>query len=102
MATRKQTTKPGHVRYRWQSAESPDDLGPADRIAHDILAGRRDLLPSVERIMTAGLDDDGTLCAIGLFRDSLTTPGDVNRDPRVAIARCATGQGGASNIPSTH
>jgi hypothetical protein len=100
MATRKQATKPGHVRYRWQSAESPDDLGPADRIAHDILAGRRDLLPSVERIMTAGLGDDGTLRAIGLFRDSLTTPGDVNRDPRVAIARCATGQGGASDIPS--
>jgi fatty-acid desaturase len=102
MATRKQTTKPGQTRYRWQSAESPDDLGPADRIAHDILAGRRDLFPSVERIMTAGLGDDGTLRAIGLFRDSLTTPGDVNRDPRVAIATCATGADGASVTSRSH
>jgi hypothetical protein len=100
MATRKPTTKPGHIKYRWQSTESLDDLGPADRIAHDILAGRRDLFPSVERIMTAGLDDDGTLRAIGLFRDSLTTPGDVHRDPRVAIAQCTPVPGRTSVLPS--
>jgi hypothetical protein len=101
MATRKQVTKPGHIKYRWQSTESPDDLGPADRIAHDIVAGRRDLFPSVERIMTAGLGDDNTLRAIGLFRDSLTTPGDVHRDPRVAIARCTPVPDHTSVIPSS-
>jgi hypothetical protein len=88
MATKKQTAKPAKVTSPWLSSASPDDLGPADRIAHDILAGRRDLLPSVQRIMTAGLGADATLQAIGLFRDSLGNPGDVHRDPRVAIARC--------------
>ena len=39
--------------------------------------------------MTAGLGTEGTLKAIGLFRDSLTNPGDVHRDPRVAIAEVA-------------
>ena len=43
---------------------SPDDLEPANRIAFDIVHVRRDLLPSVERIMNAGLDDDATLQAI--------------------------------------
>jgi hypothetical protein len=88
MATKKQTAKPARVTSPWLSSASPDELGPADRIAHDILAGRRDLLPSVQRIMTAGLGAEATLQAIGLFRDSLGNPGDVHRDPRVAIARC--------------
>ena len=84
MATKKQAAKLSTV--RWGTSASPDDLGPADRIAHDILVVRRDLLPSVERIMTAGLGADGTLRAISLFRDAITSPGDVHRDPRVAIA----------------
>jgi hypothetical protein len=65
-------------------------------IAHEILAERRDLLPSVERIMMAGLGSDGTLKAINLFRDSLGHPGDVHRDPKVAIAAAGppvTGEG---------
>ncbi len=65
---------------------SPDDLGPANRIAYDIVHERRDVLPSVERIMNAGLDEDATLQAMTLFRDALATIGDPNRDPRVAIA----------------
>ena len=65
---------------------SPDDLGPANRIAYDIVHDRRDVLPSVERIMNAGLDEDATLQAMTLFRDALATIGDPNRDPRVAIA----------------
>ena len=68
---------------------SPDDLEPANRIAFDIVHERRDLLPSVERIMNAGLDDDATLQAISWFRDSLETTGDPHRDPRVAIADAA-------------
>ena len=67
------------------NAASPDDLGPTDRIAFDIIADRPDLLPSVDRIMTAGLDDDAAHRAISLFRDSLESGSDPNRDPRVAI-----------------
>jgi hypothetical protein len=89
MATRKQAAKPLNGISRWQSSGSPDDVGPAERIAHEILSGRRDLLPSVDRIMTAGLGTAGTLHAITLFRDALDKPGDVHRDPRVAIAEGA-------------
>ena len=65
---------------------TPDDLDPANRIAYDIVGERRDLLPSVERIMNADLDEDGKLGALTLFQDSLSATGDPNRDPRVAIA----------------
>jgi hypothetical protein len=69
----------------YRTPSSPDDLNPTDRIAFDIFTGRPDLLPSIERIMTAGLDDDATYRAISLFRDSLESGSDPNRDPRVAI-----------------
>ena len=70
----------------YAGSASPDDLGPADRIAFDIIAGRRDLLPSVERIMSADLDDEARLRAITLFGDSLGRTGDPHRDPCVSIA----------------
>lgn len=70
----------------YRSSTSPDDLTPANRIAFDIVAERRDLLPSVERIMNAGLEDDDTVQAITKFRDALSAEGDPNRDPRVAIS----------------
>ena len=69
----------------YRTTSSPDDLGPTDRIAFDIIADRPDLLPSVERIMTAELDTDARYRAINLFRDSLESGSDPNRDPRVAI-----------------
>ena len=100
MATRKQTAKPRNGIARWQPSGSPADLGPAERIAHEILAGRRDLLPSVERIMTAGLGPEGTLTAISLFRDALGRHGDVHRDPRVAIAAVASDLEANSSEPS--
>jgi hypothetical protein len=84
MVVRKRSTKA--PRNPYLTSESPDDLGPANRIAYDIVAERRDLLPSVERIMNAGLDEDGTVGVLTLFRGSLTAAGDPNRDPRVAIA----------------
>jgi hypothetical protein len=71
---------------RWSSAaEPPEDLGPSERIAHEIVSEFRDLLPSVDRIMNAELSDDDRLHAITLFQNSLGTVGDKNRDPRVAI-----------------
>jgi hypothetical protein len=68
------------------TTDSPDDLSPPNRIAYEIFATRRDLQPSVERIMNAGLDEDATTKALSLFRDSLGTPGDPHRDPAAAIA----------------
>lgn len=60
-------------------------LGPDGSIAHEIVAARGDLRPSVERIVAAGLSAGETEHALGLFQRSLTTAGDPNRDPRVAI-----------------
>jgi len=75
------------------TAARVDDLAPADRVAHDIVARRRDLIPSVGRIMNAGLGAS-TLTAITLFRDSLTDLSDPNRDPAVAIANCTRATSG--------
>ena len=87
--TRKPATK--KVAPNWKTPGSPHELEPLDQLAHSIVTDRPDLMPSVERIMVAALDGDGRLRALTMFRDSLTTPGDANRDPRVAIARCQTG-----------
>ncbi len=72
----------------------PAESGPVDRLAFEILAGRRDLLPSVQRIIDAGGAggvDGSSERALELFRDSLGVTGDPNRDPRVAIANAAAG-----------
>lgn len=69
------------------TAATPDELEPANRIAYDLIHDRRDLLPSVERIMTADLDEAQRLRAMTLFRDSFAEVGDPHRDPRVAIAK---------------
>lgn len=74
----------------WASPGSPDELNEVEFMAHGILADRSDLLPSVARIMNADLDADARLRALTLFRDALSTPGDVHRDPRVAIERCTS------------
>jgi hypothetical protein len=68
------------------TTDSPEELSPPNRIAYEIFAARRDLQPSVERIMNAGLDEDATTRALSLFRDSLGNPGDPHRDPAAAIA----------------
>ena len=49
---------------------------------------RPDLRPSIARIMSSDLDTEGRLRALGLFKDALASPGDRNRDPRVAIEQC--------------
>ena len=71
------------------TAASPEDLEPPNRIAYEIVSERRDLLPSVERIMNAGLSGPATTDALTMFRTSLQAPGDPNRDPSVAIAHAA-------------
>lgn len=66
-------------------ATLPENHTPSEAVAFDIRMERIDLAPSISRIQNAGLNEPGTMHAISLFRDSLTTPGDPNRDPSVAI-----------------
>lgn len=66
-------------------ATLPENHTPSEAVAFDIRMERIDLAPSVSRIQNAGLNEPGTMHAISLFRESLTTPGDPNRDPSVAI-----------------
>ena len=85
MATKKQPAT------RWHDGTTPvEDLAPTEQIAHEVVVGRRDLAPSVERIMDAELTDDQRILAMTMFRDSLTQDGDPNRDPRVAITTAAS------------
>lgn len=64
----------------------PENHTPSEAVAFDIRMERIDLSPSVHRILSAGMQEPGTFHAITLFRNSLTSPGDPNRDPSVAIA----------------
>lgn len=74
----------------WKSKGSAAELGETEQIAHQIVTDRPDLMPSVALIMDAALDADGRQRALQLFQTALQTPGDKNRDPRVAVAECTT------------
>jgi hypothetical protein len=87
MTPRKPTAAP--VRPYLASTD-PTELSPAYQVAHEIVSTRRDLLPSVDRIMGAGLDELDQTRALTLFRDSLGHPGDPHRDPTVAISAATT------------
>jgi len=76
------------------TSASVEELSPANRIAHDIISERRDVLASVERIMNAGLDPDATVHALNLFRAALDDLDDPHRDPRAAIATAAAASTG--------
>ena len=70
----------------WFDGTKPlEELPECDQLAHQIVAARSDLRPSVERIMDAELGDDKCLVALTSFETSLDEPSDPNRDPRVAI-----------------
>lgn len=84
MATPKSRTAAAKRAAR-QGAVLPDDHTPSEAVAHAIRVQYIDLTPSVNRIMDAGLSEDGTMLAITLFRDSLGVPGDPNRIPAHAI-----------------
>ena len=68
-------------------------LTPEQRVAHELVLRRRDLTPSVQRIMDAPLSADARGVALAAFSRALDTPGDPNRDPRVAIAAASGGPG---------
>ena len=80
-------SKPKVAAENWKSPGSAHELDEVEQLAHAIITDRSDLLPSVDRIMTAPLTPDGRLQALNLFHDALQNPGDPNRDPRVAISR---------------
>lgn len=67
------------------NAVLPEDHTPSEAVAYAIRTEFIDLAPSVNRIMNAGLHEEGTMLAITLFRESLGVPGDENRNPVVAI-----------------
>jgi hypothetical protein len=90
MATRKRASAQPIRPYL--GSPDPEDLSPAYRVANEIVTTRSDLLPSVDRIMGAGLNALNEEQALTLFRDSLGRPGDPHRDPSIAIA-AATGAG---------
>ncbi len=69
----------------WASPGSPHELDELQLTAHGMVAERPDLRPSIARIVSADLDMSGRIRALALFKDSLTSPGDPNRDPRIAI-----------------
>ena len=87
MTTKKPRVAPG-IALDWASPGSPQDLDELHLAAHAMVNARPDLRPSIARIMTSDLDAGGRLRALGLFKDALETPGDRNRDPRVAIHHC--------------
>ena len=80
-STRRAATKRGAK----PQATLPENHTPSEAVAFDIRQDRIDLSPSVNRILGAGLNEPGTFHAIMLFQNSLTSPGDPNRDPSVAI-----------------
>jgi hypothetical protein len=104
-ATKQKFRKGDDLLPAYRRASLPEEAGPIDRLAFEILSARSDLLPSVERIISGSGGDDGTTeRALELFRASLTTVGDPNRDPRVAIVNAsptpgsrARSGGGTSN-----
>lgn len=87
MTAKKPRAVPG-IAADWASPGSPQDLDELHLTAHGMVNDRPDLRPSIERIMTSDLDAPGRLRALGLFKDALVSPGDRNRDPRVAIEQC--------------
>lgn len=63
-----------------------DQMTPSQQVAHTIKTTFSDLAPSVQLIMEADITEDQRFQAITLFRDSLSSPGDPNRNPRHALA----------------
>ncbi|MFK7916533.1 MAG: hypothetical protein AB8G14_00530 [Ilumatobacter sp.] len=73
---------------RWHDGVSEiDELSDIEQVAHSIVTERRDLEPSVARIMdNEELDEDQRAVALNSFHAALSDPEDPNRNPMVAIA----------------
>jgi len=74
---------------RWHDGVGElEELSDIEQVAHAIVTERRDLEPSVARIMDSEtLDDDQRSVALNSFHAALSDPdNDENRNPMVAIA----------------
>lgn len=67
------------------AAVVPENQTASEVVASEIVTRYRDLAPSVNRIMEAGLTEAGQLHAITLFQASLDSPDDPMRNPTNAI-----------------
>ncbi|BAN00395.1 hypothetical protein [Ilumatobacter coccineus] len=84
MATKKQPVS------KWFDGTTPlEELSDTEQLAHQIALERGDLGSSIARIMDAEIGDEAILTALTSFHESLSNPGDENRDPRVAIANAS-------------
>ena len=72
-----------------------EDHTPSEAAAHAVIREFSDLEPSVNRIMSADLNEAGKLHAVGLFRASLGVAGDPNRMPLNAIEAARKAEGSA-------
>lgn len=73
---------------RWHDGVGEiEDLTDIEQVAHAIVTERKDLEPSVARIMDSEtLDEDQRAVALNSFHTSLSDPdNDENRNPMVAI-----------------
>lgn len=72
---------------RWHDGVGEiEDLTDTEQVAHKIVTERKDLEPSVARIMDSeDLDEDQRGVALNSFQAALSDPGDENRNPTVAI-----------------
>jgi len=73
----------------WNATVDVDTLSEQQQLAHQIVVRRRDLTPSVERIMNSEIDEGVRSKALSAFSVAIDTPGDPNRDPRVAITNAS-------------
>lgn len=93
-AAKKQPARKMTTSTPWQQRSVDiESLTPDERLAYELVARRPDLTPSVERIMTAEISSVVRSTALTAFSESLQSPGDPNRDPRVAIANASTRSG---------
>lgn len=77
--------KPAPTSQWWDASVDVESLDADQRLAHELVVRRRDLTPSVARIMDTEMDSATRSRALAAFSHALDTPGDPNRDPRVAI-----------------
>ena len=81
----KAASKPTTKRTKAMIAAAAEDPTTSEGVAQAMRVESVDLIPSINRIMNAGLHEAACFRAITLFRDSIGVPGDPHRYPDYAI-----------------
>ncbi|MEA3183714.1 MAG: hypothetical protein QOC57_1496 [Ilumatobacteraceae bacterium] len=81
----KAASKPTTKRTKAMIAAAAEDPTTSEGVAQAMRVESIDLVPSINRIMNAGLHEAACFRAITLFRDSIGVPGDPHRYPDNAI-----------------